>query len=82
MVTGSSRGIGRAIAAGFASAGARVYVHGRDTAQGERTAREIGGTFLSADLERPGDVERLAAAVADDEERLDVLVNNAGIEIA
>jgi len=81
LVTGSSRGIGRAIAAGFASAGARVYVHGRDAARGERAAEEIGGTFLGADLEDGGDVERLAAAVAAAEPRLDVLVNNAGIEI-
>ena len=81
LVTGSTRGIGRAIAEGFAAAGARVYVHGRSAREGARVADEIGGVFLHADLEQPSDVETLVADLTKAEERLDVLVNNAGIEI-
>jgi len=81
LVTGSTRGIGKAIAIGFAAAGARVYVHGRDEPQGRRLADEIGGHFIRADLEQADDVELLAAELSAGEDRLDVLVNNAGFEI-
>ena len=42
LVTGSSQGIGRALAEGLAGAGATVVVHGRDAAKAERAATEIG----------------------------------------
>ncbi len=82
LVTGSTRGIGKAIAIGLAEAGARIYVHGRDETEGTRTAQETGGTFLSADLARADAVERLASELSAAEDRLDILVNNAGFEIA
>jgi len=81
LVTGSTRGIGKAIATGFAEAGARVYIHGRDAADGWRTATEIGGQFLRADLTQIEEVEHLAAELSAREDRLDVLVNNAGLEV-
>lgn len=81
LVTGSTRGIGKAIASGLAEAGARVYVHGRDEREGTLVAQALGTRFLAADLARPREVERLVAKFSADEQRLDVLVNNAGIEV-
>ena len=80
LVTGSTRGIGRSIAMGLAGAGARVWVHGRDHAQGEQLAKEIGGCFIGADLCEPSHVADLASAITAEESCLDVLVNNAGFE--
>lgn len=81
FVTGSTRGIGRGIAEAFVAAGATVYVHGRPGPSSEDAARAIGATLVPADLERPEEVDQLAARLGAREERLDVLVNNAGIEL-
>ncbi|MFC6084418.1 SDR family oxidoreductase [Sphaerisporangium aureirubrum] len=78
VVTGGSRGIGRMIAAGFAEAGARVYISSRKAADVEKTGAELGCVAVPADLSTPEGVETLASAVAEREDRLDVLVNNAG----
>jgi len=81
LVTGSTAGIGEAIAEAFAAAGAHVVVHGRNRAAGEALARKIGGLFLEADLGDPAAVESLAGQVSS-LGALDVLVNNAGVEAA
>lgn len=81
LVTGSTRGIGQAIAAGFAANGARVWVHGRDADAGEQLAQQLGGRFGQADLAEPSAVRTLAETLHAAEERLDILVNNAGMEI-
>ena len=76
LVTGGSRGIGRAIAAELARAGAQVtlsYRSGKDEA--ERVAAEIGGRAVRADVSDAGEVATLVEEAGD----LDVLVNNAGI---
>ena len=80
LVTGSTSGIGRALAQGFSSVGARVWVHGRNQQVGEKLAHEVGGIFVMADLAEASGAERLASRLLEAEERLDVLVNNAGIE--
>ena len=64
--------------------GWRVLVHGRDRARGERVVAEIkaaGGAaeFLQADLSSMAEVRRLAEAVRRTTDRLDLLINNAGI---
>ncbi|MDR1512843.1 MAG: glucose 1-dehydrogenase [Propionibacteriaceae bacterium] len=81
LVTGSTAGIGEAIAGAFAAAGAEVVVHGRNRAAGEAVAARIGGRFIAADLADPRGVEALASQTAA-LGPLDVLVNNAGVEIA
>lgn len=82
LVTGSTSGIGRAIATRFAAEGARVAVHGRNQARGEAVVAEIlerGGdaTFLAADLADEGACEGLVDAAAAALSGLTVLVNNA-----
>jgi len=84
LVTGSTDGVGRLVAARLGQAGAHVLVHGRDRTRGERVVADIkasGGTaeFLVADLSALGEVRRLAEAVQQKADRLDLLVNNAGI---
>jgi 3-oxoacyl-[acyl-carrier protein] reductase len=76
LVTGASRGIGRAIAVELATAGASVvigYRSGREEA--EKLAAEIGGRAVQADVSNPDEAARLVEEAGD----LDVLVNNAGL---
>ncbi|MCW3057730.1 MAG: family NAD(P)-dependent oxidoreductase [Solirubrobacterales bacterium] len=82
LVTGSTSGIGRAIAIALARDGAEVLVHGRDAARGAETVKEItaaGGkaSFVAADLGDADDVRRLASDLSD----VDTLINNAGIAL-
>ena len=84
VVTGSSRGIGKAIALGFAEAGATVVVNGRSEASanmGAGEVRAIGGTALpiAADVTDRVEVERLMTEVIERLGRIDIMVNNAGI---
>jgi 3-oxoacyl-[acyl-carrier protein] reductase len=83
-VTGSSTGIGRAIALGFAKEGCRVVVHynsSEDKAQevADRVG-ELGGETLlvKGDVSDSGDVRRMTGEIEDRYGRVDVLVNNAG----
>jgi 3-oxoacyl-[acyl-carrier protein] reductase len=76
LVTGASKGIGRAIAQELARAGATVvvgYRSGKDEA--EELASEIGGVAVQADVSSPEDAKRLVEEAGD----IDVLVNNAGL---
>ena len=84
IVTGGSRGIGAAIAAWLAGAGAAVVVSGRDAARLEGAVKELetrGAQALGivADAASREDCERLADAAKGRFGRIDVLVNNAGI---
>src|SRR5919198_238932 len=76
LVTGASRGIGRAIALELAAAGAQVVVGYRSGAgEGESLAAEIGGRALQADVADP----EQAAQLVEQAGNLDILVNNAGL---
>nr|MBA3886215.1 SDR family NAD(P)-dependent oxidoreductase [Acidobacteriota bacterium] len=84
LVTGSSTGIGRAAAIGFAEQGCKVAVHYNSS---EEEAREVAGKIEEAggeallvkgDVSDSGDVKRMVGEVEDRYGRLDVLVNNAG----
>lgn len=76
LVTGSSRGIGRALAQGLHEAGCDVVLHGRDAAALERTAAGLGARHVAFDVT---DAEAVARGVAE-AGPLDILVNNAGIQ--
>ena len=76
LVTGASRGIGRAVAARFRADGADVVVTGRDEATLSRTAAEIGASAVRCDHTVPEEVRALAAALALG--GVDVLVHCAG----
>jgi NAD(P)-dependent dehydrogenase (short-subunit alcohol dehydrogenase family) len=82
LVTGGSRGIGRMIAEGFLSQGARVYITARKAEQCEATAKELSAlgpcTALPADVSTVEGARALAAEIARREPALDILVNNAG----
>jgi NAD(P)-dependent dehydrogenase (short-subunit alcohol dehydrogenase family) len=82
LVTGGSRGIGRMIASGLLSHGARVYISSRKAQACDQTASElsaIGPCFsLPADVSTVAGAKALAAAYAAREPALDILVNNAG----
>jgi 3-oxoacyl-[acyl-carrier protein] reductase len=85
LVTGASRGIGRAVAQAFAGQGDRVAVHHRDSAA---LAEEVraglpgdGHTVVRADLADPEAVRLMVDQAAADLGGLDVLVNNAGIYV-
>ncbi|MER7668359.1 SDR family NAD(P)-dependent oxidoreductase [Kitasatospora sp. NPDC096128] len=86
LVTGSTDGLGRALAHRLAAEGATVLLHGRDRGRLDRTAGEIADAHgvdrpatLCADLAELDQVRALAAEVRATTDRLHVLVNNAGI---
>ena len=85
LITGGTSGIGKAAATALTAMGARVVVTGRDEERGERAVEEIrrdtGGevSLMLADLAVQADVRRLAEEFQERHDRLDVLVNNAGV---
>lgn len=82
LVTGGSRGIGEMIARGFVENGAKVYISSRKADVCAAIAAELSAvgrcTALPFDLGTLAGIEALTAALAEREQRLDVLVNNAG----
>ena len=78
LVTGGTRGIGRAIAESLTKAGARVAVTGRDAARLEETARVLNVLPIQADVSDESDVARTYQQVFDAFPHLDILINNAG----
>ena len=85
LVTGSSRGIGRAIAQAFALEGAAVVLNAVRSIGDARVAaaaiEQAGGKAIAiqADVGKPGEAQRLIAQAIDELGRLDILVNNAGL---
>jgi 3-oxoacyl-[acyl-carrier protein] reductase len=76
LVTGASRGIGRAIAVALAAAGADVVIGYRSgKSEAEQLAAELGARAVQADVASPEDAKRLVEEAGD----VDVLVNNAGL---
>ena len=86
VVTGASRGLGRAMAVAFATAGAKVALLGRDTGKLAETAALCAaagseGVAFSADVTSEADVAKVEKDVIAKFGRVDILVNNAGINI-
>jgi NAD(P)-dependent dehydrogenase (short-subunit alcohol dehydrogenase family) len=89
LVTGATDGVGRVVAKRLAAEGANVLIHGRDQQRAEQVLREICGarvrpkkgmaTFYQADFASLAEVRRLAEILLQERERIDCLVNNAGI---
>jgi NAD(P)-dependent dehydrogenase (short-subunit alcohol dehydrogenase family) len=88
LVSGGAQGIGRAIAARFQQAGARVIIVDVDASAGPEAARQLSASlparavdFIAADLLVPPQIADALREVRERHGRIDVLVNNAGIEI-
>jgi NAD(P)-dependent dehydrogenase (short-subunit alcohol dehydrogenase family) len=85
LITGSTDGVGRYVAAKLSGAGAKVLIHGRDEARAKMLIDEIvrqghaAPTFYQADLSSISGTRQLAEAVIADHNRLDLFISNAGI---
>jgi NAD(P)-dependent dehydrogenase (short-subunit alcohol dehydrogenase family) len=85
LVTGSTDGLGREVAARLGALGATVIVHGRNRERGSEVVRRIeagdrgSAVFYRADFASLEEVRELAGAVLANHDRLDLLINNAGI---
>lgn len=86
LVTGATDGLGKRVARDLAKRGATVLLHGRSPEKGQATLREIQSAtgndrlaYYNADFAALAEVRRLADQIQSDRDRLDVLVNNAGI---
>ena len=85
LITGSTDGVGRYVAATLASGGAKVLIHGRDTARAKTLADEIKrdgrgeAVFYQADLSSLAGARQLADLVVAENDRLDIFISNAGI---
>lgn len=86
LITGSTDGLGREVAKELAAKGATVLLHGRDAGRAEAAAREIAEEsgkgkpgYYIADLSSLQEVRELAKKILSEHERLDVLINNAGV---
>lgn len=84
LITGSTDGLGRAVALSLAAAGFKVLTHGRDAQRGRDLVRQISGEggsaeFYRADFASLAEVRALAATVRESHERIHLLINNAGI---
>ena len=86
LVTGATDGLGKAVARDLASRGSKVLLHGRNPKKGEATVREIRDdtaneklVYYNADFSSLAGVRTLSDQIQADQERLDVLINNAAI---
>lgn len=80
IVTGAASGIGETCARRFADEGGRVVVADVQDEAGEALAKQIGGAYLHTDVSDPSSVEALVATTKREFGRIDVMMNNAGID--
>lgn len=79
LITGGSRGVGRAAAERFIAEGAKVYITDVVADRGEATAAEIGATFIQQNVAEEADWQKVVAQLEADGAELNILVNNAAI---
>jgi len=80
IVTGSSRGIGNAVAKLFVKEGARVMITSKDPKRLQKAAEELGNvSYLAGDIKNYDHVQQIVKKTIDDFGRIDILVNNAAI---
>lgn len=79
LVTGANKGIGLEVSRQLVGRGVRVFLGARNAKAGREAAEKIGATFLHLDVSNEKSIRRAAQAFAEQADRLDVLVNNAGI---
>ena len=79
VITGGSQGIGEACARRFAGDGAKVVIADVDAPRGQALATELAADFIACDVGDKAQVEALVAQTVQKHQRIDVLVNNAGI---
>jgi short-subunit dehydrogenase len=88
LITGATDGLGKAVALELAKEGHCLLLHGRNPQRGkaimEQIANETGNKnlkYYNADFAELAQIEKLAQQILDNESRLDVLINNAGLGI-
>jgi gluconate 5-dehydrogenase len=87
IITGGSKGLGLAMAAGLASAGAHILLVNRNKEEGENAAKDLATTypvdahFFQADVTQQAETEAMAAFAFKQWGRIDILINSAGINI-
>jgi len=79
IITGGSRGIGKATASLFAKEGASVVITAKNNARLQSAAKELGVVGFVGDIRRSNDVENVVKKTLDEFGKIDILVNNAGI---
>lgn len=79
VVTGGTRGIGKAIAERFLASGANVAIIGTNSERGETVAKNIGARFYALDVSDRNAVEATMKQILEEMGSIDILVNNAGI---
>ncbi len=87
LITGGSKGLGEAMARGLASAGADMLLTSRNEVEVQQTAEDIAGQYpskvigLGADVTKPEDAQRAVDYAVEKLGKIDILINNAGINI-
>lgn len=83
LITGASRGLGRAMAIALAGVGVRVALVGRDTAKLEETARACGdnAALFSCDVTKEEEIAKLEKSVSETLGKVQILINNAGVNL-
>lgn len=82
VITGSSQGLGRAMAEAFLAEGSKVMLSSHNQTELEKTASELKTDHFLADVTKPEDLSKLASYVIKKYNRIDIWINNAGIQIA